>query len=191
MPDFVCLGVPYWIGERAGAVNAVADVQATGIAAELNAPWVEVVAAAAAPDAVTAVNRALAAAVVAHPGRIPLIFAGDCTACIGALAGLAAQQPAVVWYDAHGDFNTPATTLSGFLGGMPLAALVGRGNEHLLAGVGLSPLPEPDIILTDARDLDAPEADALHHSQVTHLPQVEQLLTHPLPDRPLYIHFDT
>jgi arginase family enzyme len=53
---------------------------------------------------------------------------GDCPAARGAVAGLQRRYRdlAVVWLDAHGDFNTPAITISGYLGGMALAMLAGR-----------------------------------------------------------------
>lgn len=189
--SYVCIGVPYWIGERQ-AVSAVDAIRDSGIVAELGAAWVEIQPDFAAdPDPVVAVNRALAAAIRAHAEHTPLIFSADCVSGLGAMKGLETLNPAVLWYDAHGDFNTPATTPSGFLGGMPLAALVGRGNEALVQGIGLTPVAETDVILTDARDLDPGEKELLASSRVTHLPQVEALLTMPLPDKPLYIHFDT
>lgn len=101
---------------------------------------------------------------------MPLIFASDCCSALGAMKGFEAQSPAVLWYDAHGDFNTWETTPSGFLGGMPLAWLVGRGDMQVMNGVGLSPILERDVFITDARNLDPGEAIALRESAVTHLP---------------------
>ena len=97
----------------------------------------------------------------------------------------------LLWLDAHGDFNTPETSPSGFLGGMPLAMLVGRGEQTLTDAVNLNPIPEAQVILTDARDLDPGERLAVESSEVTHLVDARDLLDYPLPDRPLYIHFDT
>ena len=61
-------------------------------------------------------------------GELPLLTASDCTICIATLPTVARRVPGVriVWLDAHGDFNTPATTPSGFLGGMCLAAACGH-----------------------------------------------------------------
>jgi arginase len=73
---------------------------------------------------------------------------------------------------------------------MPLAMLVGRGEQTLVAGVGLNPLPEAQVMLTDARDLDPGEREAVEGSAVHHLPAVEMLLETPLPAGPLYVHFD-
>jgi arginase len=100
-------------------------------------------------------------------GMLPLIVGGDCMVSLGVMAGL--EQPAsIVWIDAHGDFNTPATTPSGYLGGMPLAIIAGRGLEALRVGAGLAaPIPEGRIVLLGLRDLDPPERTALEHSAVT------------------------
>jgi arginase len=191
MKSPVCIGVPYWLGERQNP-SAVDAMKTSGIAEELGAAWVD-----ASPDfgahadPVVAVNRAVGAAIRAHPDHLPLIFAGECVTALGALKGLEPLNPAVLWYDAHGDFNTPETSPSGFLGGMPLAALVGRGNADLMAGIELAPLAESDVIITDARDLDPEEGDNLRSSALTHLPDANALLTVPLPETPLYIHFDT
>jgi arginase len=61
-------------------------------------------------------------------GELPLLTASDCTICIATLPAAARRVPGlrVVWFDAHGDFNTPETTPSGFLGGMCLSAACGR-----------------------------------------------------------------
>src|SRR5919108_1785832 len=79
----------------------------------------------------------------------PLILGGDCTVALGALAGL--LDPAasgVAWFDAHGDFNTPDTTPSGNLGGMPLACAVGRGLDKLRERSHLTaPVPERNVSL--------------------------------------------
>ena len=59
-----------------------------------------------------------------------------------------------MWLVSHGDFNTWETTPSGFLGGMPLAMLTGRGDQRMLEAVGLDPLADNQVWLSDARDLD-------------------------------------
>lgn len=126
-------------------------------------------------------------------GARPVSLAGDCCTTIGVLAGLqqAGLTPTLIWFDAHGDFNTWETTPSGFLGGMPLAMAVGLGEQTLLEGVGLRPLSPQQVILTDGRDLDPGERLLVEQSGIVHLPDVRQLLEHPLPDGPLYVHFDT
>jgi arginase len=123
----------------------------------------------------------------------PVSIAGDCCTAIGVLAGLqyAGINPALIWFDAHGDFNTWETTPSGFLGGMPLAMIVGRGDQSMPEAVNLNALPENQVILTDARDLDPGERKLVNESAIVLLTNVEALLKHPLPVGPIYIHFDT
>lgn len=192
MPEYVCIGVPYYLGASRLERREVDALRASGIAEELEAEWVAI-----APDfsegadPVVAVNRALATVIKAHEDKLPVIFANDCTSCLGVVKGLAARSPAILWYDSHGDFNTPEISPSGFLGGMPLAALVGRGNQHLMRGLNLEPIAEADVIITDVRNLDAEEGDMLRGSDITIHETLASLRSAGLPDRPLYIHFDT
>lgn len=74
----------------------------------------------------------------------PLLLSGDCTTAIGAVAGLQRRHGdlAVVWLDGHGDFNTPGTTITGYLGGMPLAALTGRAPQLMCGPLQLRPVAE-------------------------------------------------
>jgi arginase len=108
------------------------------------------------------------------------------------MAGLrrAGLNPVLVWLDAHGDFNTWETTPSGFIGGMPLAMLVGRGEQTMMKKVGLPPISEARVILTDGRDLDLQEKQALAKSGIHHIVDSRFLLNHPLVVNPLYLHFD-
>lgn len=126
-------------------------------------------------------------------GERPVSIAGDCCTSIGMLAGLqqADISPSLIWFDAHGDFNTWETTPSGFLGGMPLAMLVGRGEQTIMERAGTKVLPENQVILSDARDLDPGEQEILADSQVTHLLAVQEFFDHPLPGGPVWVHFDT
>jgi arginase len=126
-------------------------------------------------------------------GDRPVVIGGDCCTSIGVAAGLqrAGVNPILIWLDAHGDFNTWETTPSGFIGGMPLAMLVGRGEQTMVQAAGLLPLPETDIWLMDARSLDPGEAAALKRSRVHHVPDCDGLLRQLGGDRPLYVHFDT
>jgi arginase len=96
-----------------------------------------------------------------------LVYAGDCMAPLGVLAGLQRRgvSPFLVWFDAHGDFNTWETTPSGYIGGMPIAMLVGRGEQTIVEGVGLEPMDEGRIVIADARDVDADEGVALKGSR--------------------------
>ncbi len=111
------------------------------------------------------------AATVRHArqaGRFPLILAGNCNTAVGTVAGLDyADSIGVFWFDAHGDFNTPDTTVSGVLDGMALAMLTGRGWRALCHAIpGFGPVRDDATCLVGARDLDALEAEALQASQV-------------------------
>jgi arginase len=117
-----------------------------------------------------AVARELAEKVRDATGRgaFPLVLAGNCISCIGTLAGLGDPPPAIIWLDAHGDFNTPETTISGFLDGMALAAAVGRCWGKLAATVpGFRPAPETQVVLLGARDFDVDERALLDRSAVS------------------------
>ena len=87
-------------------------------------------------------------------GRFPLVLAVNCFTSLGTVAGLG-RDVGVVWFDAHGDFNTPDTTTSGFLDGMGLAMLLGDGWRELRQTVeGLRPVPAEHALLVGARDID-------------------------------------
>ena len=126
-------------------------------------------------------------------GHCAVSVSGDCLSSIGMLAGVrrAGINPSTIWFDAHGDFHTWETTASSFLGGMPLAMLTGRGDQTLLEAVGLSPIPDEQVILMDARSLDAGEAEALAASRIKLVRDVNELLKHELPSGPLHVHVDT
>src|SRR5690606_32319743 len=78
----------------------------------------------------------------------------------GAAAHLATQgkRLGLIWVDAHGDLNTPATSSSGNVHGMPLAALLGHGDKAMSGIAGDAPaLRASDVALVGLRDLDKPE----------------------------------
>ncbi len=141
------------------------------------------------------IYRALARRVkeTVKTGMRPVSIAGDCCSAIGVLAGLQRAQinPTLIWFDAHGDFNTLETTPSGFLGGMPLAMIVGKGDQTMPNAVKLNSLPENRVILCDARDLDPGESELVSKSKVVHIADAEHLLDYPLPPGPLWVHLDT
>ncbi len=126
-------------------------------------------------------------------GQRPVSISGDCCSTIPVVAGLqrANIDATLIWIDAHGDFNTAETSPSGFLGGMPLAMIVGLGDLSMCEPVGLKPLRQDKVILTDARDLDPGEADLVKGSDLRHVKNIMSLLTQDLPEGPLYVHFDT
>ena len=126
---------------------------------------------------------------VAHV-RDPVVLSGDCVTALAVLAGVQRSgiDAALVWFDAHGDFHTEQTTSSGYLGGLPLAKAVGRGDLSLPDSLGLTPLAEGRVLLVDARDLDPPEVVALRGSQVRRA--TVDSVREALPDGPLHLHVD-
>lgn len=145
------------------------------------------------PGRMTVLHQAVAGA-VARAAR-PLLLSGDCPTGLGAVAGLQRRYGdlAVVWLDAHGDFNTPSTTISGYLGGMPLAMLTGREPELFCTALELRPVAETDVVLADARHLDPAEREALTASRVCHVPAEPAAITSALGAigrKPVYLHLD-
>jgi arginase len=116
-------------------------------------------------DVATAVAATLA------DGEFPLVLGGDHSVAIGSIAGLsrAHDDVGVLWFDAHGDFNVPATTPSGNIHGMSLAAALGDGAfaGESWADAGLDP---ENVALVGVRDLDPGERERLRESAVTAYP---------------------
>jgi arginase len=109
------------------------------------------------------VHRQLAGEVRAarDEGRFPLLLAGNCNTTIGAVTGISPRPVGVVWLDAHGDFNTPETSPSGFLDGMSLTFLTGLSWQGVARTIpGFEPVSPRDVLLVGARDLD-PEEERL------------------------------
>jgi arginase len=125
-------------------------------------------------EAVVEVNAKLAAQVRAarENAEFPLVLAGTCNSCLGTLAGctrvgLGTKNIGIVWFDAHGDFNTPETSPSGFLDGMALAMAAGLCHNDLLQRIGLhQPIPLSHVVHVGGRDFDPPEWEALQQSAV-------------------------
>jgi len=118
-------------------------------------------------DAVVDVNTQLARVVARHENPA-VILAGNCNSCVGTLAGLAGTEVGIVWFDAHGDFNTPETTISGALEGMSLAIATGGCHDELRRRIGLDPpVAEQNCVLVATRSLDPKEAIRLQRSAIT------------------------
>jgi arginase len=108
-------------------------------------------------------------------GQFPLGLLGNCNSLLGILAGLQKSGPTkrplkvgLIWIDAHGDFNTPETTLSGMLGGMPVAIASGKCLFRLRLKAGLDPaIPTKHIIMMGVRDLDPLEEELIDNSDIT------------------------
>lgn len=101
-----------------------------------------------------------------------LVIGGDCTSHAGAMAGIRRARPGtrlgIAWFDAHGDFNTPSTTPSGNVWGMPFAMICGRGEDGLLAACDAPTAREEDAALLGGQVLDEPESRMLAASRVAH-----------------------
>src|SRR4029079_11909563 len=96
-------------------------------------------------------------AAVAKEGSIPIVLGGDHSIALGTLGGLAAPHGAggVLWFDAHGDLNTPETSPSGNVHGMPLAAALGLANDAFQSDAWPLPAVEPGrVALIGVRSLD-------------------------------------
>jgi len=144
------------------------------------------------PASLAALHKPIAdfTAAAARAGDRAISVAGDCCAAVPVAAGLsrAGVAATLVWLDAHGDFNTPETSPSGFLGGMPLAMMAGRGPQWMCEAVGLAPIPEERIVLVDARDLDPEEAEAVRGSKLIHI-GLDALPALPI-EGPVHLHID-
>ena len=106
-------------------------------------------------------------------GEFPLVLGGDHTVAIGTANGLAREREVgVLWVDAHGDFNVPATTPSGNIHGMALAAILGDGPfaDESWADAGVDP---GNVALVGVRDLDPGERERLRDSAVSAFPVAE------------------
>jgi arginase len=144
-------------------------------------------------DRLSALYSSLAAAVAGEVGTggRPVVLSGDCMTALGTVSGLhrAGVEAGVVWFDAHGDVQTPETTTSGYLAGMVLRLLVGYRPELIAARLGLRAVPERQVTLVGARDLDPPEVSYLAGAQIRRC-EVGELDAAHLPGGPLYVHLD-
>jgi arginase len=123
-------------------------------------------------------------------GNAPVLLAGECSIAVTTLSAVAQNRPdaKVLWLDAHGDFNTPASSASGYLGGMALAAACGVWDA------GLAPPIDPArVVLAGVRDLDGPERELLESSPVTVIGASLETLVYTqnaLDRAPVFVHLD-
>jgi arginase family enzyme len=118
-------------------------------------------------------------------GAFPVLTSSDCSICMTTFQTVMRHEPAarVLWLDAHGDFNTPDTTPSGFLGGMCLAAACGRWDA------GFEPALEPSrVLMCGVRDLDPGERVLVETAGVPVARPSE--VVDRLRDTPVYVHLD-
>ncbi|WP_186307712.1 arginase family protein [Microbacterium sp. 1.5R] len=123
-------------------------------------------------------------------GRVPLLATNTCAASLGTLPTVAERYPdaVVLWIDAHGDFNTPDTTESGYLGGMVLAAASGLWDSGHGAGIDPS-----QVVIVGGRDIDAAEAELLDTAGARVLAPAQstpERIRELVAGRPVWIHVD-
>ncbi len=123
-----------------------------------------------------------AAAAVAEADR-PILTATDCSICVATVPAVARRWPDawLLWLDAHGDFNTPETTPSGFLGGMCLAGAVGLWDTGYGAGAAAE-----RVVLVGGRDLDAAEEELMERHGVVRTGDPAPILD----GRDVFVHLD-
>src|SRR5207249_4054712 len=121
----------------------------------------------------TCADVAAAAEKSLSEGFLPLVLGGDHSIAAGVAAGVAnyfrkdKKQVGYVWLDAHGDMNTPETSPSGNVHGMPLASVMGYGPPELVELLGFKPKVEPqNLVIVGVRDLDAQEKKLVKKSGV-------------------------
>jgi arginase len=119
-------------------------------------------------------------------GRYPILTSSDCSICMTTLPAVIRHRPDawVLWLDAHGDFNSPDTTPSGFLGGMCLAAACGVWDSGL--GSGLDPAR---VVMCGVRDVDPGERVLLDTRGVGRVERPSELAD-VLDGRPVFVHLD-
>ena len=106
---------------------------------------------------------------IAGNGVFPIILGGDHSIAIGSIAGIAShyENLGVIWYDAHADINTPETSPTGNIHGMPLAACMGFGHESLTSIGGYYQKVKPEnIVMIGVRDIDPGETELIANHKI-------------------------
>jgi len=120
-------------------------------------------------------------------GRFVVGLLSDCNGVLGLLGGLQRsdhpswpERVGLVWIDAHGDYNTPETSPSGMLGGMPVAVASGKALTRLRQASQVRvPLQSPDVIMAGLRDLDPPEREQIEQDGLTTHSEAELIAISP------------
>jgi arginase len=108
------------------------------------------------------VRRALA------DGEVPLVLSGNCNTSVGTLSGAGPEDLGVVWFDAHGEFNTSETTTTGLIDRMGLAIAVRHCWKAMTKGMpGFSAVPEENVVMAGVREIDPAEQGRLDASGIT------------------------
>lgn len=123
-------------------------------------------------------------------GAKPLSATSRCAVSLATLPVISAfhKDVCIVWFDAHADLNTPASTTSGYLGGLALSGPAGLWDSGLGAGIALG-----DLVLVGQRDLDPFEVDLIESGKVRHIapgPGLSEKLRSAVAGRAVYVHLD-
>ncbi|WP_457809222.1 arginase family protein [Kushneria sp. EE4] len=123
-------------------------------------------------------------------GKRPVVTMSRCAGALATLPVIARQHPeaCIVWFDAHGDLNTPETSESGYLGGMVIAGAAGMWDSGLGNDLSLA-----HVILAGAHQLDPAEQALIDNKRLLHLPPARlsvEALRRAINGRPVYIHLD-
>jgi arginase family enzyme len=125
-------------------------------------------------------------------GNTPVLLAADCAVAASTLPAVGRNRPdaRILWLDGHGDYNTPETSGSGYLGGMCLSAATGEWD----AGLGGEAVAAGQVVLAGVRDLDPGERELLERSRATVIgaSPVETLVAakNALEGAPVFMHLD-
>lgn len=159
-------GLGHKVSDGGNIQVAIAETQPTG---ESNARYL-------AEIADTCMRTAEAVTEAMEEGMTPLVIGGDHSVAAGSVAGVAEfhrrreQRIGLIWFDAHSDINTPETSPSGNVHGMPLAALVGLGPEKLGQIFGAWPKVHPaNVVLIGQREIDAGERENIRRAGIGHV----------------------
>lgn len=166
-PDYIhAAGLERLVSEWGGElVRPIQDIRLNAEQEQQYGPWNRM--------ALANANFADAVREGLRDDSITIGLEANCNDLLGMLAGLKydskgnARRVGLIFIDAHGDFNVPETTLSGMLGGMPVAVAAGHALHNLRKTAGLEePLPMSDIVWGGVRDLDPLEADRFDEYEV-------------------------
>jgi arginase len=100
-------------------------------------------------------------------GDLPIVLAGGCDVSKGVLSGMEHGSTGILWFDAHGDFNTPESTITGYFPGMSLSVITGHCYRRAWEQLGNArPVPEGNVVMVGVRELDPAERERLQRSAI-------------------------
>ncbi len=125
-------------------------------------------------------------------GALAVIVCGSCSvAALGAVAGLGGENTGVLWMDAHGDLNTPETTLSGLFDGMAATIILGEAWQAMAFAIaGLNAMSQRNLCLYGARDLDPSEQGFIDDEAIALADNAEDAISALDGCDQLYVHLD-